>query len=164
MGERYYLGDMNATRLEASLDDSNMAANNAAYPAAVSFATRQLVTLVGCLACLQLMQFKTQLGIRSPVQSSLTSYFFSMISIAASFRSTCGLERSIPVFSTQGPPTATPHVGQGTEATCLDVSSFFFIRTECDCSQSRVCSISDITRPFSHKRQHGTGVESRCDS
>jgi hypothetical protein len=60
-----------------------------------------------------------------------------MASIAASFRSTCGLERCVPVCSTQGLPTTTPHVGHGTEAICLGVSSFFFIQTECNKSQSQ---------------------------
>jgi hypothetical protein len=50
-----------------------------------------------------------------------------MASIAESFRFRCGSERRAPECSTQRIPAATPHVGQGTEFTCLGVSSFFFI-------------------------------------
>jgi hypothetical protein len=49
-----------------------------------------------------------------------------MAAIAESFRSTCGSERGAPECSTQRSPTATPHVGQGTETSCAGVSSFFF--------------------------------------
>jgi len=58
--------------------------------------------------------------------------FPSIFSVAAYFRSTCGSERAPPECSTQRVPTATPPVGQGTEETCFDVSSRFFIATECD--------------------------------
>jgi hypothetical protein len=58
--------------------------------------------------------------------------FPSIFSVAAYFRSTCGSERAPPECSTQRLPTATPQVGQGTEETCFDVSSRFFIATECD--------------------------------
>src|ERR1700674_5321720 len=47
--------------------------------------------------------------------------------MAANFRSTCDSERGAPESSTQLSPGATPHVGHRTDATCLGVSSLFFI-------------------------------------
>ena len=64
-----------------------------------------------------------------------------MVSIAASLRSMCGSERRPPECSTQWLPTATPHVGHGTEDICLGVSSPLFIGTEWTNIQSRICSI-----------------------
>jgi hypothetical protein len=56
---------------------------------------------------------------------------FSIASAAENFRSTCGPERGPPECSTQISPAAAPHVGQGTTDICSEVSSFFFISTEC---------------------------------
>ena len=78
-----------------------------------------------------------------------------MASKAANFRSTCGCERRAPVCSSQRFPAVTPQVGQVTEDICLAVSALFFIVTECDYIQSRVCSILDRTK--SEKRP-GTQV------
>ena len=62
--------------------------------------------------------------------------FVSIASAAANFRSTCDSERGAPECSTQHSPAAAPHVGQGTEDTCLDVSSLFFNLAEYDYTQS----------------------------
>src|SRR5208282_4247241 len=64
-----------------------------------------------------------------------------MASIAANIRSTCGSERRAPEYSTQRFPAAAPQVGQGTETNCLGVSSFLFIRAECDNTLPRNRSI-----------------------
>jgi hypothetical protein len=61
-----------------------------------------------------------------------TNHFLSMASIAASFRSTCGSERRAPECSAQRSPADTLHVGQVTDACCLGVSAFFFIRSVCE--------------------------------
>jgi len=45
---------------------------------------------------------------------------------------------------------ATPQVGQGTEETCLGVSSFFFIKTGCDYTRSGICTILDTWRGLRH--------------
>jgi hypothetical protein len=71
---------------------------------------------------------------------------FSMASAAANFLSTCGSERGVPECSTQPSPTATPHVGQGTEHTCSSVSSFLFIEEECDNIELRNCPIVNTVR------------------
>jgi hypothetical protein len=57
--------------------------------------------------------------------------FLSMASIAESFRSTCGSERSAPECSTQRCPAATPHLGQGTEDNCFRFRFLFFIPRWC---------------------------------
>jgi hypothetical protein len=64
-----------------------------------------------------------------------------MASAAANFLSTCGSERGVPECSTQASPTATPHVGQGTEDTCSGVSSFFFTQKECHNIEVQNCPI-----------------------
>jgi len=69
-----------------------------------------------------------------------------MAAVAENFRSTCGSERGAPECSTQRFPAATPHVGHGTEDICLGVSSFFFIRTECDNTHPRNRPILNIDR------------------
>ena len=65
----------------------------------------------------------------------------SMASAAANFLSTCGSERGEPECSTQSFPMATPHVGQGTEDICSGVSSFLFIRKQCNKAERRGCPI-----------------------
>jgi hypothetical protein len=59
-------------------------------------------------------------------------HFLSMASAAENFRSTCGPERGPPECSTQRSPAETPQVGQGTADICSEVSSFFFIPTQCE--------------------------------
>jgi hypothetical protein len=54
-----------------------------------------------------------------------------MASAASNLRSTCGSDRRPPECSTQRRPTGDPQVGHGTEASCLRVSSFLPIRTDC---------------------------------
>src|ERR1700683_5215621 len=51
-------------------------------------------------------------------ETPMRFYFLSMASMAANSRSKCGLERRAPESSSQGCPTETPHVGQGTEDAC----------------------------------------------
>ena len=75
--------------------------------------------------------------------------FVSIASAAENFRSTCGLVRRAPERMTQRLPAATRHVGQATEDICLVVSSFFFIRTECDNTRLRSCPIWN-TRYWAH--------------
>ena len=50
-------------------------------------------------------------------------------------------------------PAVTPQVGQVTENSCFEVSSLFFILTECDYTQTRVCTILNKT-----DRQSGPGT------
>jgi hypothetical protein len=69
-----------------------------------------------------------------------------MASVAANFLSTCGSERGAPECSKQPSPTATPHVGQGTEDICSGVSSFLFIQEECDNIELRNCPILNTPR------------------
>jgi len=72
-------------------------------------------------------------------------YFLPAASIAANFRSICGSERRAPECNTHRSPTAEPHVGQGTEDSCLGLSSFLFIYTNCITHQPRI-------RPILHTR------------
>jgi hypothetical protein len=64
--------------------------------------------------------------------------------MAANFRSTCDSERALPECRTQAFPAGTPQVGQRTEDICFGVSLLFFILSECDYTQSRICRFVDI--------------------
>jgi hypothetical protein len=77
---------------------------------------------------------------RSTAEPEHLQLFF-VASTAENFRSTCGSDRGAPECSTHRSPAATPHVGQGTEDSCLGVSSFLFTRIECDNTQPRNCSM-----------------------
>ncbi len=76
-----------------------------------------------------------------------------MASTAANFLSTWASERGAPECSTQRFPVGTPHVGQVTEDICLRVSSRFFMVTECDYTQPRICSNLHTAPPSSLKRR-----------
>jgi hypothetical protein len=92
----------------------------------------------------------------------------SIAARAANLRSTCDVERRAPECSAHRFRAGTPHVGQGTETVCLGVSAPFFIVTECDYYESRICSILDkyrCNRRFSPLRslfrQQGFDVSSQ---
>jgi hypothetical protein len=58
--------------------------------------------------------------------SRLLILFFSEVSAAKNFRFPCGSFRALPANRMHDFPTATPHLGQGTDNICLRVSFFSF--------------------------------------
>ena len=81
-----------------------------------------------------------------------------MASIAASFRSTCGSERRPPECSTQRSTADTPHLGQATDACCLGVRSFFFIRSDCDNTSRKAVPFSTFFGGYLTRKR----VRSKC--
>ena len=78
------------------------------------------------------------------------SIFFSIDSVAASFRSLCCSVRRAPECSSQGSAVAAPQVGQGTDKISCRVSSLVFIATGYTSCHSQKRSIKLI---FQHIRE-----------